>query len=47
MSILHFSQCTLLKVTCPLYLTVNAYIVKVTFYKKPEKHGHVELVTLY
>ena len=30
-----------------MYAIVHVYTRKVTFYKLPEKHGHVKLVTLY
>ena len=32
---------TLYKLTCPMYMCTVAYIVQVTFYKVPEKQGHV------
>ena len=37
----------LVKVTCPVYATVNVYTGLVTFYKVPETHGHVKLVTIH
>ena len=42
---LFFGTHTLYKVTCLVCAT--APTGKVTFYKVPEKHGHVQLVTLY
>ena len=33
--------------TCPVYVTVHMHTEQVTFYKVPEKHRHVLLVTLY
>ena len=35
------------KVTCPVYTCTVAYTEQVTFYKVPEKHGHINLVSLY
>ena len=35
------------KMTCPVYATLHPYTGKVTFYKVPESHGHVKLVSLY
>ena len=34
------------KVTCQVYTWAVAYTGQVTFYKIPEKHDHVQLVTL-
>ena len=33
--------------TCQVYTCTVAYTGQVTFYKVPEKHGHVYLVRLY
>ena len=42
-----YVSCTLLKVTCPVYACTAAYTWQVTFYKVPDKQGHVYLVRLY
>ena len=42
--------CYLVKVTCQVYVTVHGHTGQVTFlsfYKVPETHSHVKLVTLY
>ena len=39
--------CYLGKVTSPVSTCTVKYTEQVTFYKVPEKHGHVYLVTLY
>ena len=35
------------EVTCPVFTCTGVYIGQITFYKVPEKHGHVKLVALY
>ena len=34
-------------VTFSVYTTLHVYTGQVTFYKVPETHDHVELITLY
>ena len=41
---LYMAVCFEEKVTCPVYVCSVAKIRQVTFYKVPEKHGHVFLL---